>query len=212
MSLQGPPRPRYGRRPRGSAAALPWDWPPTAPRLPSIIAAMQTLPHASSMKSRPWAARRMLSRRRWTRSMKSGRWWWRSARRWARSAFWSTMPALPAAANRPPTPTRRRWKRVVRVHAFGPHYLSKFVIPMMRQLDRGDIVMISSVATQTYGAFGAPYSMGKAAMEAFGLDPGEGGAPTQYPHQRGGAAIGRDRHGPPPGQGPGRYRGSARAR
>jgi NAD(P)-dependent dehydrogenase (short-subunit alcohol dehydrogenase family) len=57
-------------------------------------------------------------------------------------------------------------ERVVRVHAFGPHYLSKFVIPMMRELGRGDIVMISSVATQSYGPFGAPYSMGKAAMEA----------------------------------------------
>ncbi len=57
-------------------------------------------------------------------------------------------------------------ERVVRVHAFGPYYLSKLVIPMMRQLDRGDIVMISSVATQSYAAFGSPYSMGKSAMEA----------------------------------------------
>jgi len=57
-------------------------------------------------------------------------------------------------------------ERVVRVHAFGPHYLSKLVVPMMREQDRGDIVMISSVATDSYGAFGAPYNMGKAAMEA----------------------------------------------
>ena len=57
-------------------------------------------------------------------------------------------------------------ERVVRVHGFGPHYLSKLVIPMMREQDRGDIVMISSVATDSYGAFGAPYNMGKAAMEA----------------------------------------------
>ena len=56
-------------------------------------------------------------------------------------------------------------ERVVRVHAFGPHYLSKLVIPMMQQQDRGDIVMISSVATDSYGAYGAPYNMGKAAME-----------------------------------------------
>jgi NAD(P)-dependent dehydrogenase (short-subunit alcohol dehydrogenase family) len=57
-------------------------------------------------------------------------------------------------------------ERVVRVHAFGPHYLSKLVVPHMRQRPRGDIIMISSVATLGYGANGAPYNMGKAAMEA----------------------------------------------
>jgi NAD(P)-dependent dehydrogenase (short-subunit alcohol dehydrogenase family) len=36
----------------------------------------------------------------------------------------------------------------------------------MRTLGRGDIVMISSIATRTHGAFGAPYNMGKCAMEA----------------------------------------------
>ena len=57
-------------------------------------------------------------------------------------------------------------RRVVATHAFGPHYLSKLVIPKMRTLDRGDIVMISSVATRSLGGFGAPYNMGKTAMEA----------------------------------------------
>lgn len=60
-------------------------------------------------------------------------------------------------------------ERVVRVHAFGPHYLCKLVIPQMRDLDRGDIVMISSVATLGMGARGGPYNMGKAAMEALAL-------------------------------------------
>jgi 3-oxoacyl-[acyl-carrier protein] reductase len=60
-------------------------------------------------------------------------------------------------------------ERVVRVHAFGPHYLSKLVVPQMRGLGRGDIVMISSVATLGMGARGAPYNMGKAAMEALAL-------------------------------------------
>ena len=60
-------------------------------------------------------------------------------------------------------------ERVVRVHAFGPHYLSKLVVPQMRALGRGDIVMISSVATLGMGARGAPYNMGKAAMEALAL-------------------------------------------
>jgi 3-oxoacyl-[acyl-carrier protein] reductase len=57
-------------------------------------------------------------------------------------------------------------QRVVACHAFGPHYLSKLVIPKMREQKRGDIVMISSVATRSLGAFGAPYNMGKCAMEA----------------------------------------------
>jgi len=60
-------------------------------------------------------------------------------------------------------------ERVVRVHAFGPHYLSKLVIPHMRKNKRGDIVMISSVATRGNAANGAPYNMGKAAMEALAL-------------------------------------------
>ncbi len=57
-------------------------------------------------------------------------------------------------------------ERVVRVHAFGPHYLCKLVIPSMRTRPRGDIVMISSAATLYHGPGGAPYNMGKAAMEA----------------------------------------------
>ena len=60
-------------------------------------------------------------------------------------------------------------ERVVRVHAFGPHYLCKLVVPHMRNEGRGDIVMISSVATLGNGPRGAPYNMGKAAMEALAL-------------------------------------------
>lgn len=60
-------------------------------------------------------------------------------------------------------------ERVVRVHAFGPHYLCKLVIPHMRKAARGDIIMISSVATLGMGANGGPYNMGKAAMEALAL-------------------------------------------
>ena len=60
-------------------------------------------------------------------------------------------------------------ERVVRVHAFGPHYLCKLVVPHMRSLGRADIVMISSVATLGMSARGAPYNMGKAAMEALAL-------------------------------------------
>jgi 3-oxoacyl-[acyl-carrier protein] reductase len=61
------------------------------------------------------------------------------------------------------------FERVMRVHAFGPHYMSKCAIPHLRKEPRGDIVMISSVATLFHGPNGAPYSMGKAAAEALAL-------------------------------------------
>ena len=57
-------------------------------------------------------------------------------------------------------------ERVMRVHALGPHALCQMVIPAMRELERGDIVMISSAATRYMNAGGAPYNMAKAAMEA----------------------------------------------
>jgi len=57
-------------------------------------------------------------------------------------------------------------ERVVRLHALAPHHLSQLVIPGMKARPRGDIVMVSSVATLYMTAGGAPYSMGKAAMEA----------------------------------------------
>lgn len=56
--------------------------------------------------------------------------------------------------------------RVMRVHALAPHWLSKLVLPSMRAAPRGDIVMISSVATLAHAPNGAPYTMGKAAAEA----------------------------------------------
>ena len=62
-------------------------------------------------------------------------------------------------------------ERCVRIHALGPAELCKLVLPGMRSQPRGDIVMISSVATLYYAPNSAPYNMGKAAMEAlaFGL-------------------------------------------
>ena len=60
-------------------------------------------------------------------------------------------------------------RRVMATHALGPHYLSKLAIPKMRTLDRGDVVMISSVATRGLSANGAPYNMGKTALEALAV-------------------------------------------
>jgi NAD(P)-dependent dehydrogenase (short-subunit alcohol dehydrogenase family) len=62
--------------------------------------------------------------------------------------------------------------RVVATHAFGPHHLSRAALPSLRARaaarGRADIVMISSVATSYHSPNGAPYNMGKAAMEALG--------------------------------------------
>jgi 3-oxoacyl-[acyl-carrier protein] reductase len=60
-------------------------------------------------------------------------------------------------------------ERVIRVHALGPHHLCRAVLPSMRQRPRGDIVMISSVATRHLLGGGAPYNMGKAALEALAM-------------------------------------------
>jgi 3-oxoacyl-[acyl-carrier protein] reductase len=56
--------------------------------------------------------------------------------------------------------------RLMATHALGPHQLCRHVLPSMRTRGRGDIVFISSVATSSMSANGAPYNMGKAAMEA----------------------------------------------
>lgn len=61
------------------------------------------------------------------------------------------------------------FERVMRVHAFAPHFMSKCAIPHLRKNERADIVMISSVATLGHSANGAPYNMGKAACEALAL-------------------------------------------
>ncbi len=61
------------------------------------------------------------------------------------------------------------FERVMRAHAFGPHYLSKLALPMLRRNVRSDIIMISSTATLQMAPYGAPYNMGKAATEALAL-------------------------------------------
>ncbi|MEU5994074.1 SDR family oxidoreductase [Spirillospora sp. NPDC047418] len=57
-------------------------------------------------------------------------------------------------------------ERVMRVHAFGPHHVSRALLPLLRRAERADIVFVSSVITDVMPAFGGPYAMGKAAMEA----------------------------------------------
>lgn len=56
--------------------------------------------------------------------------------------------------------------RVIRTHAYGGFHLAKLCAPFMQERNNGNIVMISSVATDSNGANGSPYNMGKAALEA----------------------------------------------
>lgn len=56
--------------------------------------------------------------------------------------------------------------RVLHTHAVGAHHACRLVLPGMRTAARGDVVMISSVAAHSHGPNGAPYSMGKAALES----------------------------------------------
>lgn len=55
------------------------------------------------------------------------------------------------------------------IHAVGAHRLSRLALPQLRQHDRSDIVIISSIATLHHAANGAPYNMAKAAGEALAL-------------------------------------------
>ena len=66
------------------------------------------------------------------------------------------------------TEAEELWQ-LVATPALGPHPLCRALLPSMRTRDRGDIVFISSVATTGMSANGAPYNMGKAAMEALAL-------------------------------------------
>jgi NAD(P)-dependent dehydrogenase (short-subunit alcohol dehydrogenase family) len=60
-------------------------------------------------------------------------------------------------------------ERVIGTHAIGAHHLCRMLVPQMRERERGDIIMISSVATRTLGGGGAPYNMAKAALEALAI-------------------------------------------
>jgi NAD(P)-dependent dehydrogenase (short-subunit alcohol dehydrogenase family) len=59
--------------------------------------------------------------------------------------------------------------RLFATHAQAAHHLAALALPHMRRNGRGDIVVISSVATLGHAANGAPYNMAKAALEALAL-------------------------------------------
>ncbi len=60
-------------------------------------------------------------------------------------------------------------ERVIRIHALGSYWMCQAVLPAMRDQERGDIVFISSVATDHHQAFGSPYNMAKAAQESLAM-------------------------------------------
>ena len=60
-------------------------------------------------------------------------------------------------------------EKLLAIHAVGAHRLSRLALPQLRQHDRSDIVIISSIATLHHAANGAPYNMAKAAGEALAL-------------------------------------------
>ena len=59
--------------------------------------------------------------------------------------------------------------RLFRTHALGAFVLCKHLVPAMRDAERGDVVMISSVATSHMAANSVPYNMAKAALEALAM-------------------------------------------
>ena len=68
-------------------------------------------------------------------------------------------------ADTDPREPDRLWK----THVYSAWALSKLVVPGMRQAPRGDVVMISSVATQYLAPNSAPYNMAKVALEALAV-------------------------------------------
>lgn len=57
-------------------------------------------------------------------------------------------------------------QRLFATHAQGAHHLAALALAHIRKQDRGDVIVISSVATLGHAANGAPYNMAKAALEA----------------------------------------------
>jgi 3-oxoacyl-[acyl-carrier protein] reductase len=56
-------------------------------------------------------------------------------------------------------------ERVLRTLAYGPYWLCQALVPQMRALERGDVVLISSVNAAHAMPGGSPYMMGKLALE-----------------------------------------------
>ncbi len=73
-----------------------------------------------------------------------------------------------SAVNRPTVADAsiEQWQLLLGANLWGPIYMSRALVPHMRQAERSDIIMISSIAAQSMGAKMGLYSVGKAGMEA----------------------------------------------
>lgn len=57
-------------------------------------------------------------------------------------------------------------RRLFATNCFAAFHLCQLLVPQMRERDRGDVVMISSIQGQVYGETSGTYSPAKAALEA----------------------------------------------
>lgn len=73
-----------------------------------------------------------------------------------------------AAINRPTIAdaTNEQWQQLLNVNVWGPIYLCRALVPHMRNADRSDVIMISSIAAQSLSPGFGVYSVSKAALEA----------------------------------------------
>ncbi len=73
-----------------------------------------------------------------------------------------------AAINRPhiADATNDQWNRLLNVNVWGPIFLCRSLVPHLRQADRSDVIMISSIAAQALNPGFGVYSVSKAALEA----------------------------------------------
>ena len=77
--------------------------------------------------------------------------------------------ALGSAAINRPTITEAsndQWNQLLDVNLWGPIYLCRYLVPHMRNAQRSDITMISSIAAQALNPGYGVYSVSKAALEA----------------------------------------------
>ena len=68
-------------------------------------------------------------------------------------------PAIADASN-------DQWSMLLSVNLWGPIYLCRHLVPHLRQADRSDVIMISSIAAQALNPGFGVYSVSKAALEA----------------------------------------------
>ncbi|HVB91555.1 MAG TPA: SDR family oxidoreductase [Acidimicrobiales bacterium] len=57
-------------------------------------------------------------------------------------------------------------ERLFAIHVMGSFHLAHLFVPQMRERPRGDVVMVSSVATAMNAAGGGPYNVAKSALES----------------------------------------------